>query len=114
VCQHAKSERIHPPGLLQPLPIPSGAWQDLTIDFIEGLPKSEGYDTILVVVDRFSKYTHFLPLKHPFSVAVVAQVFLDNVVVTPRIWGYKIFFSSIHQIQVLPSLFLNFSFLFPK
>jgi hypothetical protein len=75
-----KSERIHPPGLLQPLPIPSGAWQDLTMDFIEGLPKSEGYDTILVVVDRFSKYAHFLPLKHPFSAAIVAQVFLDNVV----------------------------------
>jgi hypothetical protein len=53
VCQHAKSERIHPPGLLQPLPIPSGAWQDLTMEFIEGLPKSEGYDTILVVVDVF-------------------------------------------------------------
>lgn len=50
------------------------------MDFIEGLPKSEGYDTILVVVDRFSKYAHFLPLKHPFSAAVVAQVFLDNVV----------------------------------
>jgi hypothetical protein len=50
------------------------------MDFIEGLPKSEGYDTILVVVDRFSKYAHFLPLKHPFSAAIVAQVFLDNVV----------------------------------
>ena len=50
------------------------------MDFIEGLPKSEGYDTILVVVVRFLKYAHFLPLKHPFSAAIVAQVFLDNVV----------------------------------
>jgi hypothetical protein len=37
------------------------------MDFIEKLPKSEGYDTIMVVVDCFSKYAHFMPLKHPFS-----------------------------------------------
>jgi hypothetical protein len=59
VCQQAKVERIHSLGLLQPLSIPQGAWQDLTMYFIEGLPKSEGYDSILVVVDRFSKYAHF-------------------------------------------------------
>jgi hypothetical protein len=89
VCQQAKVERVHPPGIIQPLPIPQGAWQDLTMGFIEGLPKSEGFDTILVVVDRFSKYAHSPPppLKHPSSAAKVAQVFLDNVVKlhgTPR------------------------------
>lgn len=50
------------------------------MDSIEGLPKSDWYDTILVVVDRFSKYAHFIALKHPFSAMVVAQVFLDNIV----------------------------------
>jgi hypothetical protein len=59
VCQQAKGERKYPAGLLQPLPVPAGALQDLTMDFIEQLPKSEGYDTILVVVDRFTKYAHF-------------------------------------------------------
>jgi hypothetical protein len=59
ICQRAKAERIHSPGFLQPLPVPQGAWQDLAMDFIEGLPKSEGYDTILVVVDRYTKYAHF-------------------------------------------------------
>jgi hypothetical protein len=41
------------------LHVPTGAYKDITIDFIEKLPNSEGYDTILVVVDRFSKYAHF-------------------------------------------------------
>jgi hypothetical protein len=80
ICQKAKCERLHPARLLQPLPVPQGAWQDLTMDFIETLPKSEGYDTIMVVVDRFSKYAHFMPLKHPFSAPSVAQIFLDQVV----------------------------------
>jgi hypothetical protein len=50
------------------------------MDFIEGLPKSNGYFVILVVVDRFTKYAHFFPIKHPFTASVIAQVFLDNVV----------------------------------
>lgn len=80
VCQQAKHENIQPAGLLQPLPIPEGAWQDITMDFIEGLPTSEGYNTILVVVDRYTKYAHFLPIKHPFTAASIARVILDNVV----------------------------------
>jgi hypothetical protein len=80
ICQHAKSERCHPTGLLQPLPLPQGVWQDLSLDFIEGLPKSDGYSCILVVVDRYSTYAHFFPLYHPFIAAQVGQVFLDNIV----------------------------------
>jgi hypothetical protein len=60
--------------------IPEGAWQDISMDFIEGLPKAEGYNCVLVVVDRFLKYVHFMPLKHPFTAPQVAQVFLDGVV----------------------------------
>jgi hypothetical protein len=80
VCQQAKHSLQNPMGLLQPLPIPEGMWQDLTMDFIEGLPKSEGYSVILVVVDRLTKAAHFIPLKHPYTAAVVAQAFMDNIV----------------------------------
>lgn len=80
ICQQAKHELIQSPGLLQPLPIPQGAWKDISMDFIEGLPLSDGSNTILVVVDRFTKYSHFIPLKHPFTSQGVAKVVLDNVV----------------------------------
>jgi hypothetical protein len=79
-CQNAKHSNQHPQGLLQPLPTPAGAWQDITVDFIDGLPLSEGANTILVVVDRFTKYAHFVPMKHPFSAPQVARVFTDSVV----------------------------------
>lgn len=50
------------------------------MDFVEGLPKSCGYSVIMVVVDRFTKYSHFVPLKHPYTAASVAQLFLQNIV----------------------------------
>jgi len=79
-CQQAKHSLQHPMGLLQPLPIPTGIWQDITMDFIEGLPKSEGYSVILVVVDRLTKYAHFIAIKHPYTAATIAKTFMENVV----------------------------------
>lgn len=49
------------------------------MDFIEGLPRSGRYNCILVVVDKFSRFTHFIPLAHPFSAATVAMAFMDIV-----------------------------------
>jgi len=80
ICQHSKHAHTHPAGLLQPLPIPAGVWQELSMDFIEGLPKSKGYSVIMVVVDRLTKFAHFIPMKHPYSAATVAQLFMDNIV----------------------------------
>jgi hypothetical protein len=49
------------------------------MNFIEALPKLEGHDTILVVVDKLTKYAHFISLPHPFTTRKIVQLFLDNV-----------------------------------
>lgn len=50
------------------------------MDFIEGLPKSEGYSVILVIVDRLTKFAHFIPVKHPYTAHHIAQLFMDHIV----------------------------------
>jgi hypothetical protein len=79
VCQQAKPDRSKLPELLQPLPVPDHAWKIVSLDFIEGLPVSEGFNCILVVVELFSKYAHFIGLRHPFTAASIAKVFFQTV-----------------------------------
>ena len=79
-CQRTESSTLKPAGLLQPLSIPCQVWDDITLDFIEGLSCSQGKNTILVVVDRLSKFAHFMPLAHPFSAKTVVERFVDGVV----------------------------------
>lgn len=78
-CQRVKPDRSRLPGLLQPLPILASAWQMISLDFVEGLPHSGNANCILVLVDSFTKYAHFLPLLHPFTAQGVAKVFLNQV-----------------------------------
>jgi hypothetical protein len=66
--------------MLQPLDVPSQVWADISMDFIEGLPKVGGKSVILTVVDRFSKYAHFITLDHPYTTAFVARAFFDGIV----------------------------------
>ncbi|GJX45785.1 ty3-gypsy retrotransposon protein [Tanacetum coccineum] len=80
VCQQTKYSTQAVGGYLQPLPTPSAVWEDISMDFITGLPSSKGLTVILVVVDRFSKYAHFAPLPTSFNAHKVAEVFLDIVV----------------------------------
>ena len=59
--------------------MPRQSWEVVSLDFVEGLPLSGTFNIILVVMDKFSKFAHFIPLKHPYSAASVARVFLDNI-----------------------------------
>lgn len=67
ICARSKPDLSPSLGLLQPLPIPDQPWTHITIDFVEGLPKAQGKDVILMMVDRLTKYGHFIPLSHPFT-----------------------------------------------
>ncbi|MDO5305520.1 MAG: RNase H-like domain-containing protein, partial [bacterium] len=79
VCQRNKNENILSPGLLHPLHIPSQKWEEISMDFIEGLPMSDGKDKILVVVDRLTKYAHFIGVRKTDSAKETAEVFCKNV-----------------------------------
>ncbi|KAA0032164.1 transposon Tf2-1 polyprotein isoform X1 [Cucumis melo var. makuwa] len=84
-CQRNKSLALSPAGLLIPLEIPHQVWSDISMDFIDGLPKTKGCNVILVVVDRLSKYSHFLALKHSYTAKSVAEIFVKEIV---RLHGF--------------------------
>jgi hypothetical protein len=83
--QRNKTEHLHPAGLLQPLDVPHSVWADIAMDFVEGFPRISGKSVVLTVVDRFSKYAHFIALGHPYTAISVAQAFFDNIV---RLHGF--------------------------
>lgn len=79
VCQQMKHETCSPTWVLQPLPIPNKPWSTVSMDFISGLPPSQRLDTVMVVVDRLTKYVHFIGLSHPYLAAKVAALFAQNI-----------------------------------
>lgn len=91
ICQQAKPEHIKSPGLLVPLRVPDAPWTVISLDFVEGLPVSNKKNVIMVVVDKFSKYGHFVALSHPFTALQVAQLYMDNIYKLHGLLGSIIF-----------------------
>jgi len=80
ICERVKATNKSPLGGLLPLPVPSGKWTDVTVDMITDLPPSaEGYDAILVFVDRLTKMTHFVPCHKTLDSPGFCQLLMANV-----------------------------------
>jgi hypothetical protein len=81
VCQQVKIEHQKPAGLLQPLEIPEWKWEQITMDFVSGLPRTKkGYDSIWVIVDGLTKSAHFIPVKTTYKTPKFAELFIEQIV----------------------------------
>ncbi|KAA0047130.1 reverse transcriptase [Cucumis melo var. makuwa] len=81
VCQQVKAPRQKPAGLLQPLSIPEWKWENVSMDFIIGLPRTlRGFTVIWVVVDRLTKSAHFVPGKSTYTASKWAQLYMSEIV----------------------------------
>ena len=82
VCNQAKSARNAYNDLFQPLSVPEKPWVDLTIDFMIGLPKSQGFNAILMVIDQLLKEKHYIPCtekNNSTNAKTTADLFLRHI-----------------------------------
>ncbi len=84
-CNRSKSARHKPYGQLQPLPLPDRPWKSISMDFIVKLPPSSDassqtkYDSIWVIVDKFTKMTHFVPCREAMHASNLAKLFIQHI-----------------------------------
>jgi hypothetical protein len=80
-CQRVKVEHQIPAGLLQPLKIPKWKWEEIRMDFIDGLPRTQARcDSIWVIVDHLTKVAHFIPVKTTYSGAKLAELYISRII----------------------------------
>jgi hypothetical protein len=81
VCRRVKAEHQRPAGTLQPLSIPEWKWDEIGMDFITGLPKTQkGSNVIWVVIDRLSKVAHFLSIQEDITASQLADLYVSQIV----------------------------------
>ena len=79
-CQRIKAERVKMPGKLEPLGIPEMKWECISMDFVTGLPSTQGgYDSIMVVVDLLSKVSHLISVKTSYTASDIARLFVKEI-----------------------------------
>jgi hypothetical protein len=80
-CQRVKAEHQRPVGILQPLKVPEWKWEEIGMDFIMGLPRTQkGHDSIWVTIDRLTKVTHFIPIKTKYTGPQLAELYISRIV----------------------------------
>ena len=81
VCRQVKADHLKPGGQLQPLSILGWKWEEISIDFITGLPQTQqGHDSIWVIVDCLTKSTHFVPVNTTYHTRRYAELYVSQIV----------------------------------
>ena len=76
-----KADYLKPTGMLQPLAVPAWKWEDIHMDFIVGLPRTpKGYDSIWVIIDRFTKSAYFILVKTIYHAKTYAKLYIARIV----------------------------------
>jgi len=80
ICRRVKASHLRPAGTLQHLNIPEWKWEDISMNFIIGLPRTQkGFDSIWVVVDRLTKSAHFIPVNTRYSTKRYAELYVERI-----------------------------------
>ena len=79
-CRRVEAEHRHPTGFLQPLPIPENKWEVTTIEFITKLTRTtRKHDSIMVVVDKLTKASHFVLVKTTHTTTNIAEIYMREI-----------------------------------